>query len=98
MKKVIIILCACLATALCAWAAWPNETKNESASSGVWVKVDDDCGKCVMNDTTRKCGKCKGFMESIGKAKIVKGSDGKDYVQYTYRCKECGHGITYRNR
>lgn len=25
MKKVLIIICACMATALCAWAAWPGQ-------------------------------------------------------------------------
>ena len=98
MKKLLIFVSVCLMTAFCAWATLAKDAESTSSSSGNWVKVDDDCGKCIMNDTTRKCGKDGGFMESVGRAKIVKGSDGKEYIQYTYRCKTCGHGITYRNR
>lgn len=61
-----------------------------------WVRVQDSCGKCIMNDTTRKCGKCGGFMKSVGEGKATEGN----YVEYNYKCQNsnCGHTIKYRNK
>lgn len=87
MKKFILILSVALVTTLTVWAA------------SSWIKVDDSCGRCVMNDQDRICGVCaaqgyKGFMSGVdGTGKHV-----GDYLQYDYKCNRCGHTITYRNR
>lgn len=114
MKKVLIILCACLATALCAWAAWPEQkaeshdhlfcsetevgacevTPEPATGGGTWVKVSDSCGKCKMNNTDRICGKCGGFMAGVdGTSSYDNG-----YIKSDYKCKKCGHTITYKNK
>lgn len=52
-----------------------------------------------MDDVNRKCGKCGGFMAEDGKkGKPVKGSDGHQYYQQGYKCKQCGHPNIYRYR
>ena len=33
-------------------------------AAGQWVCIQDKCGKCVINDTERECGRCGGFMKS----------------------------------
>lgn len=64
-------------------------------AASVWIKVSDPCGRCVMNDTTRKCGKCGGFMASVdGTGKSVGGG----FVQYKYQCNKCGHTNVYKNK
>lgn len=68
-----------------------------TAVMSTWVKVSDpDCNQCVMNDTTRKCGKpnCGGFMASVDGTTKVEGS----YIKSDYKCKKCGHTITYKNK
>ncbi|MBQ8064718.1 MAG: hypothetical protein IJ200_03560 [Prevotella sp.] len=91
MKKKVLVVLTATVLALSASAAI-------SAVMSSWVKVSDpDCDKCIMNDTTRKCGKpnCGGFMESVsGTGKFE--SDG--YLKYNYKCKKCGHTITYKNK
>lgn len=114
MKKILITFCACMATALCAWAAWPEqksgthdhhlcaesehicgETDVEPATGGgTWVKVSDNCGKCKMNDTDRVCGKCGGFMAGVNGTQ----SYDNGYIKSDYKCKKCGHTITYKNK
>lgn len=103
------IAVACVTVGFAASRVMGNSSENQSmtcaaanevvassnASSGAkWVKVNDSCGRCVINDTTRKCGKCGGFMSEVrGSSKVV-----GDYVQANYRCKECGHSCTYKRR
>lgn len=68
-----------------------------TAVMSTWVKVSDpNCDNCVMNDTTRKCGKpnCGGFMESVKGTSVTDGS----YIKANYKCKKCGHTITYKNK
>lgn len=61
-----------------------------------WVKVSDPkCNKCVMNDYTRKCGLCGGFMEGVPGTESV---EDNNYIKADYRCKKCQHTITYKNR
>lgn len=55
-----------------------------------WVKISDDCDKCVVNDTDRKCGKCGGFLSE--KCTEVKGG----YIYYTLTCKICSHNCKYK--
>lgn len=91
MKKLSITLAMSLMTFLSVAVA-------AVVTGSVWVKVSDPgCNKCVMNDLERKCGKpnCGGFMASVdGTGKYVEGG----YLQYNYKCKKCGHTITYRNK
>ena len=103
MKKLLIVLCACLLAGVCTFAAMPKSSeKQNGVSSGaglVFVRVQDDCGKCLFTDTERKCGRCGGFMNSVPySAKYVKGSDGKNYVQENFKCNKCSHGVTFRYR
>lgn len=56
----------------------------------VWSKVQDDCGKCVINDTTRKCGKCGNSMTSTYLER-----DGQ-WIIYKYKCKKCSHSCIYK--
>lgn len=100
MKQLLISI-ACLCLTLSLWAAWPTTKMitSPSPAKSDWVKVQDDCGKCVMDDVNRKCGKCGGFMAEDGKkGKPVKGSDGHQYYQQGYKCKQCGHPNIYRYR
>ena len=78
MKKTIISLVTIFIVAFAAFAA------------SNWVCVQDTCGKCVINDTDRECGKCGGFMN--GGRNEVKGK----YLQSTYTCKKCGHKAIYK--
>lgn len=89
MKKNVLTVVTAVTLALSA-------TAGITAVMSSWVKVSDpDCNKCVMNDIDRKCGKCGGFMESVdGTGKFE--SDG--YLKYNYKCKKCGHVITYKNK
>ena len=99
MKKIFVLLFAgAVLSALCAFAIVKSTnmapmptTEDQCCHSGLkWVCVSDDCGKCVINDTERKCGKCGGYMKS-GKDKV----DG-EYVKCTYTCKKCGHSCVYK--
>ena len=65
-----------------------------ATTASQWVKVNDSCNKCVMNDSTRKCGKCGGFMESVSGTSTYDNG----YVKSNYKCKKCGHTITYKNK
>lgn len=66
-----------------------------AAVMGTWVKVSDSCGRCVMDDINRKCGKCGGFMYSVpGTGSYEKGG----YLKYDYKCSKCDHVITYKNK
>lgn len=59
-----------------------------------WIKVSDSCHQCVINDTTRKCGIDGGFMAQVDGTGSYEG----DYLKYDYRCKKCGHTVTYKNK
>ena len=59
-----------------------------------WIMVSDSCHRCVINDTTRKCGKDGGFMAQVDGS----GSYDGPYLKYDYRCKKCGHTVTYKNK
>ena len=79
--------------------SWPNgttiNTPNETQSK--WVMVSDpNCGRCVMNDVDRKCGKpnCGGFMAQVDGTGKFEG----DYLQYDYKCNKCGHTIKYKQK
>lgn len=62
-------------------------------AAGQWVCIQDKCGKCVINDTERECGRCGGFMNS-GDGEYV----GNGFVKSTYTCKSCGHAVIYKNK
>ena len=82
MKKKVLLFAA--ATLICLSAG--------AAVMGMkWAKVSDPCGKCVINDTTRKCGKCGGFMNSTSSDDLP-----DNWVKSTYTCKECGHSCIYK--
>lgn len=60
-----------------------------------WIKVSDpNCNRCIINDTTRKCGIDGGFMAQVDGTGSYEG----DYLKYDYRCKKCGHTVTYKNK
>lgn len=61
------------------------------AASKVWYVVSDSCGKCIVDNTNRKCGKCGGFLEQKG-ASRVKG----DFLESTYKCKDCSHTCIFK--
>lgn len=91
MKKKLFSIATAVIIAVSASAAL-------NAVMSSWIKVSDpDCNKCIMNYTTRKCGKpnCGGFMSQVdGTGKFE--NDG--YLKYNYKCKKCGHTITYKNK
>ena len=86
-KKALLLTTAAIMAVTTALAA---------AMASSWVCVQDSCKKCVMTDTTRKCGKCGSFMASVGKGEYKDGG----YVQYTYKCnnENCGHTCVYKNK
>ena len=47
-----------------------------------------------MNNTDRICGKCGGFMAQVDGTGSYEGG----YIKYDYKCKKCGHTITYKNK
>lgn len=87
MKKILVVFAGVVLTI----------STSAAIMGSTWVKVSDpDCNKCIMNDTQRICGKpnCKGFMAQVdGTGKYEDG-----YLKYNYRCKKCGHTITYKNK
>lgn len=89
MKKKVLSVASAVIMAISTSAAI-------TAVMSTWVKVSDSCDKCVMNDTTRKCGKpnCGGFMESVEGTSKVDGS----YIKSNYKCNKCGHTIIYKNK
>lgn len=113
MRRFLIIISVCVAASVCASATLKTnaneahihqgcyeaeliccESDSAIAMGSSWVVVSDDCKKCIMNDTTRKCGKCGGFMASVPKTSSVDGS----YIKSDYKCNDCGHRITYKNK
>ena len=73
MKKKVLLFAA--ATLICLSAG--------AAVMGMkWVKVSDPCGKCVINDTERKCGECGGSMHYTSSERLP-----GDWMKYTYTCK-----------
>lgn len=76
-KKIILLVALLLSVVFVCYAA--NE----------WKIVDDDCGKCKITSTTRKCGECGEFMESVDGSSEVKGK----YMYSDFKCKKCGHTI-----
>ena len=82
MKKKVLLFA--VATLICLSAG--------AAVMGMkWAKVSDPCGKCAINDTDRKCGKCGGFMNSTSSDDLP-----DNWVKSTYTCKECGHSCIYK--
>ncbi len=61
--------------------------------TGIWagrsnyIIKHDSCGRCVIDDTNRRCGKCGGFME--GNKSVVEGN----YIKTSFTCNDCGHSI-----
>ena len=84
MKKSIVFLAAFFVAVLATFAA---------TVASQLIRVEDSCGRCVINDDERKCGKCGGFM------KIEEGVVKPEYwILYTYKCKDCGHTAIFKDR
>ena len=96
-----------MATALCAWAAWPE--KNESYS---YVSSEHHVASCEQPNSATgdrviiykdDCKKCKIYQANHNQPQNICGKcthhmkdsyDGKtdnQYAYYTYTCKNCGH-------
>lgn len=75
MKKKVLLFAAAALICLSAGAA---------VMGMKWVKVSDPCGKCVINDTDRKCGECGGFMTYSPREDVYL-PDG--WVKSIFRCK-----------
>ena len=81
MKKSIFFLAAFFIVAMTAFAVTRMK----------WICVEDTCERCIINDDTRKCGVCGGFMNS-GKDVVKPGG----WVQSPYTCNKCGHQTIYK--
>ena len=71
-------------------------TASGIASTGSWIKVSDECGKCVISDLEYTCGKCGSGMSSSSKW-----DNKQEYLIYTFKCKDrnkkdCTHSCVYK--
>ena len=56
--------------------------------------TDDKCGRCVINESSRKCGKCGNRMESHYLRQEGGVSSGIK-IYYRADCTECNHSAYY---
>lgn len=57
------------------------------AADTVYKCEDDSCGKCMMTQSSKKCGKCGGNMYSHD----MKSVPGTSNVEAWMECERCGH-------
>lgn len=60
-------------------------------ATGEYKIVSDSCGKCVLTEKVRKCGKCGGFMNDRYSGKQKDG-----WAFYDAKCKDCPHAAEYK--
>lgn len=82
MRKKVLLVCTVIVMVISASAMMAGMQ---------WSEVQDSCGKCKINDTDRKCGKCGGFMSSSNDKYL-----GKGWTQSTYTCGKCSHTAIYK--
>lgn len=87
MKKKVLTIIVTAFIAIIATSAFAEVMKSK------WKCMEDRCGRCVITDTTRKCGRCGSFMNS---GRMEDEGQGWWAIPFTCSNRQCGHTCKFK--